>query len=104
MHCGFATVQTRKAKDVSKELERQEAMIDSMNGMLDIMVIQGEVLGRVEASLTELKEWLQTPPSSDLPDLLLGLKTSMDAMHAEMQRLPARIVQAMRSHEFDGPG
>lgn len=97
-------MQTRKAKDVSKELERQEAMIESMDGMADILEIQGAVLGRIEAGMTELKEWLQTPPSSDLPDLLMGLKASVDAMVLEMQHLPQRIVQAMRRTEFDGPG
>lgn len=97
-------MQTRKAKDVSKELERQEVMIDSMNGMVDILVIQGEVLGRIEAGMTELKEWLQTPPSSDLPDLLMGLKAEVEAMRVELRALPERIVQMMQRREFDGPG
>lgn len=89
---------------MSKELERQQAMIDSMNGMLDILVIQGEVLGRIEAGMTELKEWLQTPPSSDLQDLLMSLKAEVETVRVELRELPERIVQMMQRRDFDGPG
>ena len=43
--------------------QRQELMVSSMQGMLDIMVTTRDMI-------TELSEWLKQPPSSDLPDLL----------------------------------
>ena len=63
--------------------QRQELMVSSMEGMLDIMVTTRDMI-------TELSEWLKQPPSSDLPDLLKVLIAKIDA-------LPEAVARAVKA-------
>ena len=49
---------------------RQEALIASIHGLVDIM----ETVRDVQA---ELMAWLQQPPSTDLPELFKGLTAAI---------------------------
>ena len=65
---------------------RQEAMIASLDGIVN-------VLETIRDSQTELAKWLAKPPSSDLPEVLKALVTSVHTLIARMDALPADVAR-----------
>jgi len=76
---------------------RQEALVAGVDGLADIMQMN-------LAMLTELMEWLKKPPSSELPDLLSALVTTVDEMRDEIRALPEKVARAVLDGELDGRG
>lgn len=75
--------------------ERQEALIEAMHGLTDVVV-------QVRDLTTELTEWLQSAPPSELPDLikkiLANVKDQNDrltAMQGQLKKLPADVARAV---------
>ena len=78
---------------------RQEAMIASLNGMLDVLVA-------IRDSQTELADWLKKPQSSELADVLKALVASsqevgslMIQLGGRMDALPAAVARAVLGGE-----
>src|SRR5271166_35469 len=85
---------------------RQEALIASVGGLAEVIRTNQEMLGA-------LMEWLQQPPSSDMPELLKALTAAVAAVqdltvkHGEeiqhlrglVGRLPAEVARAVRTGE-----
>ena len=83
---------------------RQEALIASVGGLAEVIETNQEMLGK-------LMEWLQQPPSSEMPELLKALTAAVTALqtltvkHGEeiqhlgglVGRLPAELAQAVRT-------
>lgn len=74
---------------------RQDIMIAAMNALADTMQVNN-------AMLAELAEWLKTPPSSALPELLEKLvatvgeqRLAIHAMREEVHLLPERVARAV---------
>jgi hypothetical protein len=76
---------------------RQEQMIAGIDGLADVMQMN-------VAMLTELIEWLKQPPSSELPDLLSALVSTVHEMRDEIRALPAKVARAVTDGELDGRG
>jgi hypothetical protein len=86
--------------------QRQEAIIASIHGLTDVMETN-------QATLAELMTWLQSPPSSDLPDAMKAFATGLSALQdlavrhgEEIQRfgrrlddLPAQVARAVKTGE-----
>ena len=66
---------------------RQEALIASMHGLVDIM----ETVRDIQA---ELMAWLQQPPSTDVPELLKGLTAALQE-HSDLLVDVSRRVDAL---------
>ena len=66
---------------------RQEALIASMHGLVDIM----ETVRDMQA---ELMAWLQQPPTTDLPELLKGLTAAIQE-HSDLLVDLSRRVDAL---------
>lgn len=76
---------------------RQEALVAGVDGLTDIMQMN-------LAMLTDLMEWLQKPPSTELPDLLSALVTTVHEMRDEIRALPEKVARAVTDGELDGRG
>jgi hypothetical protein len=75
--------------------QRQEAIIASLEGMLDTMTT-------IRDMIAELGAWLKEPLSSDLSDLLRVLiatnqtiSSQVDEIGGKMDALPATIVRSL---------
>jgi hypothetical protein len=76
--------------------QRLEALIASMNSLLDIMV-------QNRTMTAELMAWLQQPPSNELPQFLIRMAKAVEAntgqlmaLRQQVNDLPAALAQAVR--------
>jgi hypothetical protein len=67
---------------------RQEALIASMRGLLDIQT-------DIRDMIAELSAWLRLPASTDLPDLIRALITSTNMLRTDIAALPAAVARAV---------
>jgi hypothetical protein len=67
---------------------RQEALIASMQGLLDIQT-------DIRDMIAELSAWLRQPASTDLPDLIRALITSTNMLRTDIAALPAAVARAV---------
>jgi hypothetical protein len=67
---------------------RQEALIASMRGLLDIQT-------DIRDMIAELSAWLRQPASTDLPDLIRALITSTNMLRTDIAALPAAVARAV---------
>jgi hypothetical protein len=81
--------------------QRQDAIIASMNRMVDTMEVIRDMIG-------ELSAWLKQPASNDLPDLLKALVVRSDSLSGQVvligrkiDALPAAIVRSMQIGEIE---
>lgn len=80
--------------------KRQETMIVAINRLADSVETHTEMLSTFGAVQEEIKEWLQAPPSNDLPDLLKRLTTAIETMQQHILRLPEMVVRAVVDGEL----
>lgn len=62
---------------------RQEHMISAIHGLTDYMEQSRDLI-------TKLMEWLQEPPSNDLPDALRALVKTIEGQSHLIEKLAAR--------------
>ena len=96
---------------MATEHERQEDIIAGIGGVADILEVHTQMLETIATSQAELRAWLETPPSSDLPDLLRSLTEAIghqagmiEALRLMLADLPERVAKAVNDGEIDGPG
>lgn len=96
---------------MATEIQRQEDIIAGINGVADILEVHTGMLEMIAQSQADLRAWLETPPSSDLPDLLrclteaIGHQAGMiDALRLMLADLPERVAKAVNDGELDGRG
>jgi hypothetical protein len=78
---------------------RQEALVEAMNGLTDVMEQTRDLV-------VELMAWLQEPPSSDLSDTLKAMTGAIEEQSGHMQtighalvKLPAQVARAVTTGE-----
>ena len=81
---------------------RQEALITSMNGLLDVQEV-------IRDMIAELAAWLKQPASNALPDLIQALLVETQAHRADLAHLaaaiaelPAAVARAVKDGEVRG--
>lgn len=82
----------REMPDIRDQLarmeRRQEAVIQAVSGLADVMQVN-------TAMLADLMAWLKEPPKSDLTDLVKALVTKLDVVLAAVLEVPEKVADAL---------